>query len=432
MVASSEKVIETYPLPTDPTLDPPYPSPGPTDFARKIEAMANYLVSIPCIFPFCIRYQTGCCGLCRLRAGFAPDATYMPASSALGSADKLMHAGECGGYWAFPKAFKNAAGEQLRGRLPTPPGARDDNGRPFETNVAVGKPGSKVIYWAHGSGWIATQSAVYLWLIALFLCQQTGHVVLVGEYPLASGTSGNVGFYPTQLAQWVRTYANLVRVYGPENVIIGGDSAGGGLAMSTLLCALERHIASPAGMLLISPFVDLSDGSSDKEHVSSMAANAPRENGGLANYGLADILPHNGYQEVRAVYASGDARNTDPLCSPALHNKKNLKPYWRDWPTTFIAWGDQEILRDQISATAAAPPGGLVTTHVVERGFHISPIVGLPLVENLGCCGGSDPQHSEVARAWYVILSWLRDTVGWKETRVPEEWRPAVYRTTTS
>ena len=85
-----------------------------------------------------------------------------------------------GGYWAFPSSFVNAHGKTIRGRLPTPPGTRyrgaDGEEYEPETNVAPGAAGSKVILWARGSAFMATQSADFLWFLGLFLflSQQTG------------------------------------------------------------------------------------------------------------------------------------------------------------------------------------------------------------------------------------------------------------------
>jgi len=452
IVAGTEEVLRLWPLPTDPKQNPPYDSPGPNDFASSVEALADFMTSVPCLFTCCVLYQRGCCGLCGGRPGFAPNTTYMPASGYVGQHDDQMNTKEdCGGYWAFPASFETYEGKKMRGVLPTPPRARDRAGRPLQTNVKPGAPGSKVIYWSHGSGYIATQSADYLWMLALFLSQQTGHVVLVGEYPLASKDpcrkDNQPCVYPTQVLGWTRTYMMLVKLYGSENIVVAGDSAGGGLTLTMLLSAAENlyegeHMPSPAGMLLISPFIDLRDCSADQETVPSMAANSPKENGGLAHYGCGDMLPRNGYKQVCAVYASSAARATISLISPILATQEELAVLAeaeRDRALlggskklpmeTLMLWGDQEILLTQdeqmFHKLSSAMPG-LVAKHVVRDGFHVSPVLGLATIENVGCCAGNNPGHSEVARAWYTILLWLRDTVKWEETQVPPEWAPAV------
>ena len=43
----------------------------------------------------------------------------------------------------------------------------------------------------------------------------------------------------------------------PQSIVIAGDSAGGGLALSTLLALRDAHEPAPAGAVLIAPWVDL-------------------------------------------------------------------------------------------------------------------------------------------------------------------------------
>ena len=168
-----------------------------------------------------------------------------------------------GGAWVYPSKFS---------ALPTPPNAKDADGNPLSTNVAPGEAGSRVIFWAHGSAFAITQAKDFVWLFAQMLSEQTGQVgrsagwrvethmhlrspallqpllplrplpptclrpssplkvVLLGEYGL---TSSDVA--PAQLNGWTKTYTKLVEVYGAENVIIAGDSAGGCLSLATLL-----------------------------------------------------------------------------------------------------------------------------------------------------------------------------------------------------
>jgi len=335
------------------------------------KALADFGTSMPCLWRCCVAYQQGCCGLFSGRTGFAPNTTYMPASNEVGASDQGMNdARDCGGYWAFPKAFTNYKGEVIRGELPTPPKTRikdkDGNECVPSTNVAPGAPGSKVIFWAHGSAWFAGQSADFLYFFGLFLSEQTGQTVLLGEYPLASEprvcSKRGGAFFAEALNRWVSSYAKLVELYGAENVVVAGDSAGAGLAVGTLLSGcthLDAPIPPPAGLLLISPFCELSDASWNPQCYESMPSNAPKNvdlRKAPQRFGEYDYLPYpNGYNYVPVIYASRAERET-ALASPALATHEQLKEVMSTGLKAFVTYGEFEILKDQANTALPREP----------------------------------------------------------------------------
>jgi len=343
----------------------------PNGFASTVEALADFGTSTPCLWRCCVAYQQGCCGLFSGRTGFAPNTTYMPASNEVGASDQQMNdARDCGGYWAFPKAFTNYKGELIRGELPTPPKTRikdkDGNECVPSTNVAPGAPGSKVIFWAHGSAWFAGQSADFLYFFGLFLSEQTGQTVLLGEYPLASEprvcSKRGGAFFAEALNRWVSSYAKLVELYGAENVVVAGDSAGAGLAVGTLLSGcthLDAPIPPPAGLLLISPFCELSDASWNPQCYESMPCNAPKNvdlRKAPQRFGEYDYLPYpNGYNYVPVIYASRAERET-ALASPALATHEQLKEVMSTGLKAFVTYGEFEILKDQANTALPREP----------------------------------------------------------------------------
>lgn len=63
--------------------------------------------------------------------------------------------------------------------------------------------------------------------------------------------------FPCGLLDCLATYMYLLTVQDPTEIILAGDSAGGGMVV-TLLCMLrDRGLPLPAGAILISPWVDL-------------------------------------------------------------------------------------------------------------------------------------------------------------------------------
>ncbi len=65
--------------------------------------------------------------------------------------------------------------------------------------------------------------------------------------------------YPTALDDCVAVYRRLLEERAPEDIIVGGASAGGNLAAALMLRAKDEGLAMPAGLVLITPELDLTE-----------------------------------------------------------------------------------------------------------------------------------------------------------------------------
>lgn len=63
--------------------------------------------------------------------------------------------------------------------------------------------------------------------------------------------------FPCGLQDALASYLWLLKMHDPKEIILAGDSAGGGLALSMLVIMRDQGIPLPAGAILISPWVDL-------------------------------------------------------------------------------------------------------------------------------------------------------------------------------
>ncbi|KAJ5112735.1 Alpha/beta hydrolase fold-3 [Penicillium argentinense] len=63
--------------------------------------------------------------------------------------------------------------------------------------------------------------------------------------------------FPCAIQDCLASYLWLLRSYDPTEIIIAGDSAGGGMALSLMVIMRDQGIPLPAGAILISPWVDL-------------------------------------------------------------------------------------------------------------------------------------------------------------------------------
>ncbi|KAJ8609282.1 hypothetical protein MRB53_039223 [Persea americana] len=62
---------------------------------------------------------------------------------------------------------------------------------------------------------------------------------------------------PCGIQDNLAAYLYLLASFKPENIILSGDSAGGGMCLALLLVIREQGLPLPAGCVLISPWVDL-------------------------------------------------------------------------------------------------------------------------------------------------------------------------------
>ena len=87
------------------------------------------------------------------------------------------------------------------------------------------------------------------------LCRNANAKALMTYYRLAPEHP-----FPACLEDAVLAYRWLLRQgIAPDRIIIAGDSAGGGLTLSTLLALKERKLPMPACAYMLSPLLDVSD-----------------------------------------------------------------------------------------------------------------------------------------------------------------------------
>lgn len=114
--------------------------------------------------------------------------------------------------------------------------------------------------------------------------------------------------YPAALDDCMAAYRYALDRHAPENIVIGGRSAGGNLAASMLLRARREALPAPAGLILLSPQVDLTE-SGDSFEVNR----------------LVDLVLTGSLMASNLLYAGG-ADLSDPLLSPLFGNLQGFPP----------------------------------------------------------------------------------------------------------
>ncbi|KAF4563390.1 hypothetical protein EYR40_006886 [Pleurotus pulmonarius] len=220
-------------------------------------------------------------------------------------------------------------------------------------------PGEKVIYSMHGGAY-SHQSAHPTDLIAAItrgILKHTDsvHRVFAIEYRLSE-----FGPFPAALLDALAGYNYLVNEVGfnPADIIFEGDSAGGNLAHALTRYLIEQRDvttvqlpAPPGALLLLSPWVDLSNSHDKNPATDSSSRHNPSDyaeilplSPGVEHSKSAFIGPHGFGATETNRYISPAAKN------PAIFNADSPKgtSLFKGFPRTFVVVGGAETLYDQI------------------------------------------------------------------------------------
>jgi monoterpene epsilon-lactone hydrolase len=266
-------------------------------------------------------------------------------------------------------AFRDAAGDPAaeaelvaqgrKGLRPEPP-KRLVKKRPHE-RFAVGStpmhmighgdtPGDRVLLYLHGGGYMTGPMWPH-WAVGLDLSRELGCDFALPVYPKAPEHTA-VGV----IAEINDVYDRMVDRYRAENIVVAGDSAGGGLTLTLLASVRDRGGSQPRAGILISPWLDL-----------TWAARAPE-----AVAPLDRMLTIEGARRVGEWYA-GDMDPADPLISPLNADPAGLAP--------LHMWvGTHEIFLPDCRTFAgkARANGHPVTIREMPKGQHVAALFPTP------------------------------------------------------
>jgi acetyl esterase/lipase len=167
----------------------------------------------------------------------------------------------------------------------------------------------RTLLYLHGGGYFACSAKGHRAITIAFA--QHGFRVFAPDYRLAPEHP-----FPAAVEDAVTVYCGLME-QGLRNVVVCGDSAGGGLSFALVHALRQRHVDVPAAIAAFSPWVDLTNAS------ESMRANERRcamFNAGNFDYGAANYLNGADPRDPLASPLYGDLRGFPPVL---LHVGKN-------------------------------------------------------------------------------------------------------------
>ena len=202
----------------------------------------------------------------------------------------------------------------------------------------------KVFLLLHGGGYNAGSPKTHR-SMAANLAAATGMRVLVPDYRLAPEHPFPAGVKDALLAYgWL-----LSQGLSEADIVVGGDSAGGGLALSMLLALREANARMPLAAVLMAPWTDLTVSSPSYETLRDKDPTITRE--GLREAGL---------------WYAGNRDPADPMLSPLFADPSGLPPL------LIHAGGDEVMVDDSVLFAERAQAAGVETVLKVWPGlWHV-------------------------------------------------------------
>ena len=196
-------------------------------------------------------------------------------------------------------------------------------GVPAEWVAAAGAADDRVILYVHGGGYVMGSIATHRELAARLSKASGARVLLVDyrlapEHPFPAAVEDATAAYRWLLAQNIK----------PSRIVVAGDSAGGGLALATLIALRDAKVPLPAAGVGISPWVDM-EGTG-----ASMTTRAK----------VDPVVQKEGLLGMAQLYLGGKDPKS-PLAAPLHADLSGLPPL-------FIQVGDSETLLDDSTRVA--------------------------------------------------------------------------------
>lgn len=184
--------------------------------------------------------------------------------------------------------------------------------------------------------------------------------------------------FPAALDDCFAVYAELVLRFGPESILLTGESAGGNLAAALLLRARDEGLPAPAALFLNTPALDLTHSGDSVQ----------------TNRGLDVVLGEVAWSEVELYRAGADPR--DPYLSPLHGNPAGA------FPPTYLRTGTRDLLLSDTVRMHA-----LLRRHGIEADLYVGEAMPHGGFAILGIDTPEDVQAREDLDRW-LDVHWRR------------------------
>ncbi len=202
----------------------------------------------------------------------------------------------------------------------------------------------RTLLWLHGGAYSAGSIKTHQSMVSRIVAASNVKALLP-EYRLAPEDP-----FPAAIEDALMAYKEIIAQNGgASKIIVGGDSAGGGLTLALMLKLKENNIELPSKLVLLSPWTDLTaSGSSVKDRAEADP------------WLSSDLLT-----PAAAVYL-GTTPPGDPMASPLFGELSNLPP------TLTIVGDDEILLSDSTRLHDALVDAGVDSQLIIAEGmWHV-------------------------------------------------------------
>ncbi len=186
--------------------------------------------------------------------------------------------------------------------------------------VYIGRPRGErlldtrhVVFDIHGGALIFGGGEAAVRFEAAAISLRTGRITYALDYRVPPD-----GPYPAALDDCIAVYRALLAEHKAEDIVVSGTSAGGNLAAALLLRAKDEGLPAPAGAILLTPELDLTESGDSFNTLMGL-----------------DTVLRSRLTEMNLYYAGG-ADLTHPYLSPLLGDVSGFPP-------TFLQAGGRDI-----------------------------------------------------------------------------------------
>jgi epsilon-lactone hydrolase len=215
----------------------------------------------------------------------------------------------------------------------------DAGGVPAMWAAPKGCEADRVLLCSHGGGYVTGSMYTHRKVYG-HLAKSVGCRALIVHYGRAPEN-----LHPGPVDDMVKAYGWLIQSgIAPPHIAFTGDSAGGGLAVTTMLRAQQKRMPLPAASMPLSPWLDM------QATGSTFQSNAKK-----------DVLVSAPIIQIMAsTFLGNNGKPDDPLANPLHADLTGLPPL-------LIQVGADETLLDDSRALAAAARGTGVDVTLEEE-----------------------------------------------------------------
>ena len=253
--------------------------------------------------------------------------------------------------------------------------AFDLTGMRAEWLIPPGANKEKVILYTIGGGYVSGTCSDHRMIVSK-VAMTSGYTVLMFNHRLAPEHP-----YPAALEDSLTAYRWLLdQGTAPENILIMGESAGGGLCLATLLAVRDQALPLPVAGVAISPWTDLKLTGESYRTKAKVCISPP------------------GMNVVCSKYYVGDHDPSEPYISPLYGDLHGLPPL-------YINVGEYETMLDDSTrfAAKAKEVGVDVTLMIGKKMIHCYPLMA--------------PMFPEATQALNKICDFIKQRLGTLEKK---------------